>query len=168
MLLFRLLFLFLLVSCGMNSINDTKVVEECSRIKVVVLGKGDLEYDLHQILKSYLDVNSDQQPKYRLEVKLNKTETGYAVDNYSNYTRNRVKFTVDYKLINIASGEILVESSDFDVQTYDISFESEYSNYTGEKYSEKVLSQAVSAEISTKLKAYFLREEAYNHVVPRG
>ena len=59
-------------------------VRSGARIKVVVLGKGDLEYDLNQILKSYLDVNSDQQPKYRLEVQLHKAETGYAVDNYSN------------------------------------------------------------------------------------
>jgi hypothetical protein len=148
----------MLSSCGFSALQDNV---KFSSVEVVVTGvnRNDNDYDLSQDLKKIFSLDKSKSPAYRLEVVLTRVVNGYVESNFSNFTRMRVTFTANYKLINIKTGQVLLEDSSADTESFDQSFSLEYSNLVAEKYSEHNSLRMIAGEISTRVKAFFLYEE---------
>ena len=94
------------------------------------------------------------QPRYRLEVTLNREVEGFAFRPDEAVTRYGMRLTAAYRLRDLADDRIVLEDTARTYNSYDV-VQSDFATLMAERNMEERLSQDLSERITSRLGKYF-------------
>ena len=134
---------------------DTSISEELSQIKVELIADRIGQLIRNDLLDNLTPKGIPANPKYRLEVfDIKKDVTEQAMRDDITATRERVRYTINYRLLNIADNQELVSGNSIAYLGYDI-LANPYSTTFAQKKIEKDAAKIIANDISLRMGAYF-------------
>lgn len=134
---------------------DTSISDEISQIKVELIGDRIGQMIRNDLLDSLTPKGIPATPKYRLEVyDIQKNVTEQAMRDDITATRERVRYTVKYRLFSATDNKELVSGNSIAYLGYDI-MANPYSTTFAQKKIEKDAAKILANDISLRMGAYF-------------
>ena len=134
---------------------DTSISDEIARIKIEPIVDRIGQMVRNDLLDSLTPKGVSENPKYRLEVfNIQKDITEQAMRDDITATREKVRYMVDYRLSDIATGDELVVGNSIAYLGYDI-MANPYSTTFAQKKIEKDAAKIIANDISLRMGAYF-------------
>ena len=138
---------------------DTSITNEMEQISVEPIAERFGQQIRNQLLDLITPLGSPKKPKYRLYVTpANKQVTQQALRKDITATRERVRYSVRYKLV--ADGKTLLSGNSISFVSYDI-LSNPYSTTMAQKKTEEDAAKIIANDIALRLGAYF-HKEMYN------
>ena len=134
---------------------DTSISDEISQIKVELISDRIGQMIRNDLLDSLTPKGIPTKPKYRLEVyNIQKDVTEQAMRDDITATRERVRYTVNYRLLSATDNKELVNGNSIAYLGYDI-MANPYSTTFAQKKIEKDAAKIIANDISLRMGAYF-------------
>ncbi len=134
---------------------DTSISEEIAQIKIEPIADRLGQLIRNDLLDNLTPKGIPDSPKYRLEVfDIKKEVTEQAMRDDITATRERVRYTVKYKLLNARNNTELVAGNSIAYLGYDI-MANPYSTTFAQKKIEKDAAKIIANDISLRMGAYF-------------
>lgn len=134
---------------------DTSISEEIAQIKVEPIADRIGQLIRNDLLDNLTPKGIPSKPKYRLEVfDIKKDVTEQAMRDDITATREKIRYTVNYRLINIENNDELVYGNSIAHLGYDI-LANPYSTTFAQKKIEKDAAKIIANDISLRMGAYF-------------
>ncbi len=134
---------------------DTSISNEISQIKVEPIADRLGQLIRNDLLDSLTPKGIPANPKYRLEVyNIKKSVTEQAMRNDITATREKVRYTVNYRLLDAGNNKQLVKGNSIAYLGYDI-MANPYSTTFAQKKVEKDAAKIIANDISLRMGAYF-------------
>lgn len=134
---------------------DTSISDEISQIKVELIGDRIGQMIRNDLLDNLTPKGIPTKPKYRLEVyNIQKDVTEQAMRDDITATRERVRYTVNYRLLSATDNKELVSGNSIAYLGYDI-MANPYSTTFAQKKIEKDAAKIIANDISLRMGAYF-------------
>lgn len=116
-----------------------------------------------QILRqSLLDQMGQDDPKYRLDIKLEQTDVGSGFRADEATTRINITLLAKYELHRISDGKLILSDETSAFSAYDV-VTSEYATLTARQDTLRDLAERLSRRITTRLLAHFREAENESH-----
>lgn len=134
---------------------DTSISEEIAQIKVEPIAERLGQLIRNDLLDNLTPKGMPEHPKYRLEVfNIKKEVTEQAMRDDITATRERVRYTVNYRLVDANNNSELVTGNSIAYLGYDI-MANPYSTTFAQKKIEKNAAKIIANDISLRMGAYF-------------
>ena len=134
---------------------DTSITEEMAKIKVEPIAERIGQMIRNDLIDSFTPQGVPTQPTYRLVVdNVQKQVVQQALRNDITATRERVRYTIKYRLYDVQTGKQLVSGNSLAYVGYDI-LANPYSTTFAQKKVEKNAARMLSDDVSLRIGAYF-------------
>lgn len=134
---------------------DTSISEEMSQIQIAPIADRIGQLIRNNLLDNLMPKGVSDSPKYILEVfNINQSITEQAMRDDITATREKVHYTVNYRLLNASDHKELVSGNSIAYLGYDI-MANPYSTTFAQKKIEKDAAKIIANDISLRMGAYF-------------
>ena len=134
---------------------DTSITEELAQIKVAPIADRFGQLIRNDLLDNLTPKGIPADAKYRLEVyDIKKSVTEQAMRNDITATREKVRYTVQYRLFDASNNQELVKGNSIAYLGYDI-MANPYSTTFAQKKIEKDAAKIIANDVSLRMGAYF-------------
>ncbi len=134
---------------------DTSISAEMAKIKVQTIADRFGQQLRNDLLDMITPLGVPRNPTYRLVVDVEPIEiTQQAMRDDITATRERVRYKVEYQLLNAETSEILVKGDSIAYVSYDI-MANPYSTTFAKKKTETDAAKIIANDITLRLGAYF-------------
>lgn len=137
---------------------DTSISTEMSEVKIEPIAQRFGQQIRNQLLDMLTPLGAPQKPKYRLFVtQRSKQVTLQALRRDITATRERVRYVVNYNLVDAANNKKLLSGNSVAYVSYDI-LSNPYSTTMAMKKTEEDAAKIIANDIALRLGAYFHKE----------
>ncbi len=134
---------------------DTSITEEMAKITIAPISDRIGQMIRNDLMDSFTPKGEPSKPAYRFVVDdIKKQVVQQALRNDITATRERVRYTVTYRLYDIKTGKQLVQGNSLAFVGYDI-LANPYSTTFAQKKVEQNAAKMLSDDISLRIGAYF-------------
>lgn len=153
-----------LAACGFKPLygersNGAAIVSDLSAIDVTPIGSTSVDRELRQALEDRLYLNGPSPARYEVRMESQLYETDVAVRQDTNVTRKNIHLNVDYSLVDLESGTVLLTARTSAIGAYN-RVASEFANIIASRDAAARVAQQVADDISLRLAIYFERQSS--------
>lgn len=153
----------LLAGCGFSPMyaRDSAAVAELAAVSV-----DPIEERIGQILRNELidrltPRGDPPSPRYHLNITITESRAALAVQSDTNITRFNLRLTVEFSLVDVATGEELYHDTTVAIGSYN-AVQSDFATLVAEQDSTRRAARKAGEDIHTLLRVYFSREHTFS------
>lgn len=162
--------LFLLSACGFEPLYvqkkhdnfwyfggrfDTTIMDNMANVKIEQIQNRFGQIIRNQLLDILTPKGAPKKAKYRLQAYIaDKNVIQQALRDDITATRERVKYTVEYRMYDVATDKEIIKGNSIAFVSYDL-LANPYSTTTAEKKSEEDAARIIANDIALRIGAYF-------------